>query len=149
MNENSPPTKAEKLRDERRDSIQALTLEPLTSPQSTVNILVESDGKCQKFTLHRELLCYYSPYFRKIFDDKDNEIKKKAMIKSGMLRREWRWENANDLGTIDCEGFGDEDKVEVDITIKLPPGGPVRATHLDKTEVGDVTRMVFAAFVDW
>ena len=71
------------------------------------------------------------------------------MVKSGMLRREWRWESEDDLGSIDCVGFGEKDKVEVDVTIKLPPGGPLRAITLNKAEVGGVTRMVFAAFVDW
>jgi hypothetical protein len=149
--ENMPPVKVAQLTDEREESIQALALPPDTCPRSTVNILVESDGKCQSFTLHRDLLCYYSPYFRDLLaslDDKDVQTEKKAMIQAHMLHREWRWGDAADVvKNMEVEGPGNADgKVEVTVKVKLPE--TVRDVRLDTAKVGDVTRMVFAAFVE-
>lgn len=149
MNHNSPLLKAESIKDETRDSAHPLKLLPIICPQSTVNILIESGGEYQTFTLHRDLLCHYSPYFRSIFSDEKSEIKKRVKIKSKMLRREWRWENAKDIPSMEGNGFGDQDgKIEIDVTIRLPPS-EVRITRLNKMEVGEVTCMVFAAFLDW
>lgn len=66
-------------------------------------------------------------------------------MKSGMLRREWRWEDVKDLPTLDS--VGDEDNIEIEVKIKLP--GAISQHVLDKEKFRDVKRNVFASFMDW
>ena len=131
----------------RSSSELELTLAPSTCPRSTVNIIVESGGESQLFTLHTDLIRYYSPYFSNIFS-RNEAISSKARIRSKMLRREWRWENKSDIETMEGNGFGDEEgKIEVEVRIKLPAA--MRQIRLNTREVGPVSHPVFAAFVDW
>jgi hypothetical protein len=89
----------------------------MTTFDTTVNIIVDcKDGVTERhFVIHRDLLCYYSPYFRAMFPKKNKEaLFRKARVKSKMLRREWRWEKAQDIETMEGVGWGDLDgKVEV------------------------------------
>jgi hypothetical protein len=108
------PKPYERFRDDRRDSVQQLALAPMTSADTTVNIIIEFGGCEMLFTLHRELLCYFSKYFRGVFPPKSIEATKKTRIRSKMLRREWRWENAGDVDAMEMDGVGDiEGKIEV------------------------------------
>ena len=131
----------------------ALTLKPLTCPRSTINILVEEDGKSQKFTMHRDLLSFYSPYFRGIFKDRDEVVTKKSTIRVEMHKREWRWEDKENVEPIiwlaegELKGDEDKNKIEVDVRVKIPEA--VREIRLNTSELGEVSRIVFAAFVNW
>ena len=120
-------------------------LAPTTGSQNTVKLSFADDKVV--FTVHSQLLCYYSPYFNDILDR--GGVTSKARVRSKMLRREWRWENESDLETMEGTGYGDkEEKVQVDVRIKLP-GDPVRHIILNKDEIGDVCPRAVAAFVDW
>jgi hypothetical protein len=132
-------------REDRLASVIALTLEPLTCPNTTIHLVVEENGKIQRFPLHRDLLCYYSPYFRRILGNKAV----KAQVRKKNHSREWRWEDkesVEEIMEIDCSEDADK-KVDVDVMIKFPEA--VREVKLDTKELGDVGRAVVAAFVNW
>jgi hypothetical protein len=132
-------------RDDRRPSIIALTLAPLTCPKSTIHIVFSENGKIQKFPMHRDLLCFYSPYFRRLLT---NSKTVKAQIRNKNHRREWRWEDRESVDVIMSESGEAEEKMDVDVVVKLPDDG-VKEAKLDTEELGDVGRAVFAAFVNW
>jgi len=65
-----------------------------------------------------------------------------------MLRREWRWENASDVETMEGPEFGDLDnKIEIEVRINLPSA--TRKIRPDTKYLGPVHPLVFAAFVEW
>lgn len=124
-----------------------VNLGPVTDAWSTTKLVLRDTDKDVIFTVHSELLCYYSPYFYAMLDG--GGVTTKARVRSKMLRREWRWEHEGDVATMEGNEFGDEDgKVQVDVRVKLP-GDRVRHIMLDKEEVGDVGPRAIAAFVDW
>lgn len=96
-------------------TIKHLALSHEVSPQSTVEVLVVSDGKCQTFPVHCKLLCSFSPYFRAVFAEKNLGALKTASVDSNMVRREWRWEDAKEVGSMDTD---DGLKVDVDVVVK-------------------------------
>jgi hypothetical protein len=156
-------------REDRRSSVINLTLAPLTCPKSTIHVIFEDNGKIQKFPIHRDLLCFYSPYFRRILSG-SKVVKAKILQKNH--RREWRWEDKESVQEVmEIGGSADsEEKMDVDVVIKLPNvvrevqsntkenkgvdpemkfSDIVRELKLDTEDLGDVTRTVFAAFVNW
>lgn len=65
----------------------------------------------EQFIVHRQLIRYYSTYFRNLLRPKKDVIIP-TMIEHRRLRTEWRWENSGDLGAM--EKCNDTDgKVEV------------------------------------
>jgi len=102
----------------RSISLNVLRLKPF--PQidfnPTVTLIWEApDGSYEvKFEVHRDLLCYFSPVFRKRFMFKKPEERVMGRVESKMLRREWRWEMEKDAETMENGLFADEEgKVKV------------------------------------
>lgn len=81
-----------------------------------MQILVVEDGICQAFPIHSELLASHSPYFRALLAKGKEEVckSKTAVVASHMLRREWRWEDAGELATMDVN----DGRAEVEVVIK-------------------------------
>lgn len=124
-----------------------VNLAPIIDHQSTVNIVFKDGVKEVVFTVHSDLLSYYSPHFHKTLNG--GGVTAKALIRSKMLRREWRWERNCDIESMEGNGYGDEEgKVQVDVRIKLP-GASVRNIDLSTDEVGDIGARSVAAFIDW
>jgi hypothetical protein len=151
-------------------------LAPLTDPKGTIHIVVEENDKVQKFPVHRDLLCFYSPYFRSILFDKEVPDSKvydgkvvNAKIRTKDLRREWRWEDKENVEEV--MATDSDEMMNIKVLIKLPdlscePRSVAHATtsavksktnvseaihelKLDFDQVGIVPRAVFAAFVNW
>lgn len=124
-----------------------LSLGPVTDAQSTIKLVYRDGDMDVIFTVHSELLCYYSPFFNAMLDG--GGVTTKARVHSKMLRREWRWEHEGDVETMEGNGYGDaEGKVQINVRVKFPGDG-VRHIVLYKEEVGDVGPRAVAAFVDW
>lgn len=75
--------------DRHCDPYKDLTLAPTTTPDSTVHIIVGTESHddrghgrgseylCpERFTVHRDLLCYFSPYFRTLLRSRDPVTKR-------------------------------------------------------------------------
>lgn len=120
IGEFSPPMRGARYDEDRHSSsgshtLTHLNLGGLLSPETTVEILVIENGICQAFPVHSELLASYSPYFRASLAEGREEARQTAAVESHMLRREWRWENAGDVATMDVDSGA---KVEVEVVVK-------------------------------
>jgi hypothetical protein len=119
-------------------------LEPEGISQNMLHMIINEGGRACFFSVHADLLCFYSPFFNHILQD--GGVLTKATIRSKMLRREWRWEDSADIETMATDIDG---TTEVDVRIKLP-GEHIRRVHLDNDVFGGPSPIrVFAAFVDW
>lgn len=150
LNKNAHKTTAQAptVYHERLQFGHEVKLDPAIEPETTINIAIEEGGKVSVYPIHADLLCYYSPYFHKMINH--GLVTVKALVRSDMLYREWRWVLAADIDSMECNGCCDKDgKVQVDVRIKLPGKNEFRRIDLDKKEVGDIGDQVLRAFIDW
>lgn len=74
----------------------------------------------QAFIVHRDLLCYFSTYFRGIFQPKEDVVTKVAEV-------------ADQEGKTDAISAHENGKVEVEVNIRLP--NAVRHIQIDTQKV--------------
>ena len=129
-------------KEQRRHSIESLKLAPI--PDDDIRIKVESDGIQQQFTLHRQLLCLFSPYFRKFFEERKT-ISKSTIVPAFTYVNELDFEQRGEYVQATEKELGE---VTLNIKVNLPTPTVYHDFNLPK-DLGEVKRAVFASFIVW
>ena len=148
----SPPS----LNDQREESFQKLELAPQGSAHDGVNVVVTSDSKPLNFTIHRQLLCHFSPVFAALLDNHthnhNHPIVKTLRIKARSYSNELDWDDDDEDGSVREEEEKDNDdeegEIEVEVIVKLPiPSGFPKVSL--PAQAGATSKEAFGAFVEW